>query len=500
MRKLIKLGLVASLFGGAGVAAAQAQEVAHAGNAKVGAINAADRPPLPGDANDQRLRNPPEDENWRNRYIGSIGAPPDCRGVGPASIEETSGAGWTDIRASILQCSAGLGGNAEPYLRRRMIYSGVSTTGALGAAIGGARAAATTTNAWVGLALLPIIFEGTFDRPEFDQVSGVTAYNLNWIVSRGDDLNRQQLALGSRVALMEGHERDLEHSIEGLAAGSEARDRQADEALLAAFQNRFEPNESEGEGAPAAEGAADDADTRLIVQLRQRLERTGRRGRTEQAVNDDVAREAMDDLITDLVRLRSQAGRIRDAASAQQSYIKQDLPSWGYEKFTEVMSVYGESRREMTLRPESAFRSVIALPLSTMATLIRGGRQLSENELYAERTNNNMRRINPAIGLVTASLTPPDEVRADLSNFHAEDRLYVQRALDTARELRQEAAATIELVNAGARLDAVTMDAVNAPSTSSAPAPTEPPAPPTAPTESTPAVPDAPSEESKTPS
>jgi hypothetical protein len=64
-----------------------------------------------------------------------------------------------------------------------------------------------------------------------------------------------------------------------------------------------------------------------------------------------------------------------------------------------------------------------------------------------------------------------------LADFHPEDRLYVQRAVDAARMLRQESAATLELINAGVRLDGTAMPEPSvAPSTSAAPAPTPPPA------------------------
>jgi hypothetical protein len=479
VRKLIKLGLIASVFTGA--SAASAQEMAAADKTKEVGSTASAATPTPQAGT--TVPNARREAGWVRDYVGSgPGAPEQCMAE-PTSAAATDGAstqaegvGWSQIRSSILQCSAGLGGNAEPYLRRRMVYSGISTTGALGAAIGGARAAVSTTNAWLGLALLPIIFEGTFDRPEFDQVEGVTAYNLNWIVSRGDDLNRQQDALGERVSAMDTYEGNLDQLIEGLAAGSQARDRQADEALLAALQARVEKDDAQGATeAPAT--PANNADAQLLEQLRRRLERGSRQPASERPVDAERARDSMSQLITDLVRLRGNAGAIRDAAAAQQSYIKQDLPSWGYEKYIEVMSVYGSSRRDMSLRPESAFRNVLALPLSTMATLIRGGRQLSDSELYAQHAMNSMRRINPAMGISAVSLAAPETVHANLADFHPEDRLYVQRALDAARMLRQESAATLELINAGVRLDGTAMPEPSvAPSTSAAPAPTPPPA------------------------
>lgn len=489
MGNLRKLGVAASVLA-AGLGFSGKAEAQNQGKV----VNP---PPSPTDQRD--VTGEPRYVRERNsRFFSSVGAPRECMGVRPVSgaaaeraltnnpndVVDGGMKDWTQIRSDMLSCAAALGGNAEPYLRRRMIYSGVSSTGALGAAIGGASAAASTMNAWLGLALLPVVVEGTFDRPEFDHVDGVTAYSLNWVASRGDDLDRAQMLLQSHVNALDDLEEQLDEHIEDLSASMSDGDAASDRELIAAIERAIAAERRDAEEAPqpAADTQQTSESERLLNRLRARLDNRNRTG--QRPVDAEVARESMSQLITDLVGLRGQARLAREAVAAQQSTISSELRGWGWEKFSEVMSVYSASRREMSLRPEAALRNVLALPLTTLSTFVRGqGQNPNANELYAVRTATNLRRIDPSIGLAPISVNNPGEVRADLSRFHPGDRLNVQRALDAARLLSDQASLALTTARTVQRMDGEQMpDVLNAPGAAPAPAPTAPPAAPPAPT------------------
>src|SRR5262245_11696686 len=83
------------------------------------------------------------------RLFGDVGTPPNCR---PTDGETDRGSlpdKWPTLRSRLEACANDLNRQQDPYMNRRTVYSGVSTTSTFAAVIGGARAAVSTTNAWV---------------------------------------------------------------------------------------------------------------------------------------------------------------------------------------------------------------------------------------------------------------------------------------------------------------------------------------------------------------
>lgn len=119
---------------------------------------------------------------WDGFFRGSnVGPPTLCRAESapqPAALGRAPLA-LNDVLQQVNDCYYALVERADPYLSRRFAYSGVSSLGALGGAIGGQAVAPSTAAAWGGLALLPILVEGTLDRPEFDALDRVSARGLN---------------------------------------------------------------------------------------------------------------------------------------------------------------------------------------------------------------------------------------------------------------------------------------------------------------------------------
>ncbi|HCK85289.1 MAG TPA: hypothetical protein DHW63_12460 [Hyphomonadaceae bacterium] len=334
---------------------------------------------------------------WDGFFRGSnVGPPILCRAesASQSAALDRAPLSLNEVLRDVNYCYSSLVERADPYLSRRYAYSGVSSLGALGGAIGGQAVAESTAAAWGGIALLPILVEGTLDRPEFDALDRVSARGLNWVNGRAVQMDALHQRLFAQQAVLGRH--------------------------VEVLRQRLEKGDQE--------------------RLNQVIRAGGDDGNASKSVAASAAQRfsnALDDLL-------AHADRTREATADTGRYIQDVLPVWTSERFQHVLDNYGDKRRLMMQRPQSAVRSIIALPISTLANFIRGSDEsrIREQDYFADLASADLRSLAARMSLPTIPDVPRVEpTPIDLAEFSDdEDRSLVV-------SLRNDAAALAVAVN-----------------------------------------------------
>lgn len=313
-------------------------------------------------------------------------------------------------------CYYALASRADPYMNRRSVYNGVASFGALGAAIGGTRAAVSTTTAWGGLAILPALFEQTVDRPEFDSLDRVTVRGLYWF--------------NDRALQMENMATDLDAHGKALICARDALRR----ARLGGGS----------EGAACADwGSADES----LTALRRRLANDDAEvadGDPEAAASQTAA-DSFDDL---LERLDNQLGEVSGRVAGMTDGYQDSKGRWAYDMSQQIFTNYDNKRRQMTPRPQTAARNILALPLSTLANIIRGGQNIQDSDYFGAIAAADLAGINASMPLPgNASDLTLSDVTLDLANFAEADQDNVRTIFNIALAARAQGQSAISAIN-----------------------------------------------------
>ena len=348
----------------------------------------------------------------------SAGTPGACDPDPSASLPTNfSEEDYRHIMDRLDSCYYSLASRADPYMNRRSVYNGVASFGALGAAIGGTRAAVSTTTAWGGLAILPALFEQTVDRPEFDALDRVTVRGLYWF--------------NDRALQMEAMTQDLDAHGKALIC---ARD---------ALQRARLGGDREHGAACADWGDVDES----LTTLRRRLAN----GDADVEDGDpapeasQTAADSFDDL---LERLDNQLGEVSGRVAGMTDAYQDSKGRWAYDMSQQIFTNYDNKRRLMTPRPQTAARSILALPLSTLANIIRGGQNIQDSDYFGAIAAADLAGINASMPLPgNASDLNLTDVTLDLANFAEADQDNVRAILGIAQAARAQGQSAISSIN-----------------------------------------------------
>jgi hypothetical protein len=243
-----------------------------------------------------------------------------------------------------------------------------------------------------------MLIEGTFDRPEFDAVDRVTARGLNWVNGRAIELEAyQRLETAQQLQLNESIER-----VRTIREGAVFSDMQ--------LRLRREAGGANREGADA-EAREPDAERSLT---------------------------ALEGLLNSVNQLVYHARNVEYALSDDQTHLAGVLPSWANERFRHVMETYQQSRRETTPRPQAAMRNVLALPVSTVASLIRGSQPVQEQDYFGVIAAQSLRDLSQPVRLrepPSGGVTP---IAVNLSDFATQDRPRIQELMRAVEAVQVE--------------------------------------------------------------
>lgn len=323
----------------------------------------------------------------------NAGMPGECHPRSPAVPDlEAEPESLQDVLASLQQCYYAFTERGEPFVNRRAAYSGVASVGALGGAIGGDALAASSAAAWGGLVLLPIIVEGTVDRPEFDSLDRVTARGLNWVNGRAVQMNAIQRRLSNEREALGGQFQTFNTAWTG-----------ADRAML---QRLISTN-------AAAEGETPDPSPEISSAAALRIQ------------------QSIEDIMTE-------ARATQRDLHANEEHVRVLLPTWAQMRFNRVMDNYSSHRRDMTLRPQAAARSIVALPFSSLANFIRGEDDRVRTQSYfTSSVAATLRDLHAPMNLPALGSRDAAEIDyLDLSSFPEDDRDDIRGMVERANELR----------------------------------------------------------------
>lgn len=260
--------------------------------------------------------------------------------------------------------------------------------------IGGAKAAASTSNAWVALGVLPIVAEDLSANEPRSRLYGLAAISLSRIVWRYQALDEARVKLNADLDDLRGRTRNVCGVKARLEAIKSAADRAGGKILFADQISRMTSRCA--------------ALTAALQQLSAASEQWGSSG-------DFVAHSF-----------------IKDAIEFDDTVARLD--------------------RSLRTTPAGAFRTVLATPFSVASNIIRGGADIQG---YQQRTLSTF--SNPIIFELTRlpDLPIPNAVPADLTRSEslrewAEEKpsaTLTSAALETRGELRQQTEETCNDLN-----------------------------------------------------
>lgn len=354
-------------------------------------------------AQDRRELSRATERHGRNAFFSrtTAGMPGECNPRTAAIPDlEADPQSLHDVLGNVQQCYFAFAERGEPFTNRRAAYSTAAGFGALGGAIGGEAIAASTAAAWGGLVLLPIIIEGSVDRPEFDSLDRVTARGLNWVNGRAVQMNAIQRRLGNEANALQLQITEFN------AAGSEA-----DRGVL----------------------------QRLIEAA----------GKEDASADDEIAAAAAQSIQVSIGEILREARNTRGDLLGAEEHIRDLLPTWAQMRFNRVMDNYSSHRRDMTLRPQAAARSIVALPFSSLANFIRGDDDKVRAQVYFSSTvAATLRDLHSPIRMPTLRSRDVAAINdLDLTRFPEADRNAVRDMVEGANRVQEE------IVHARALLD-----------------------------------------------
>lgn len=344
--------------------------------------------------------------------------------LGQGQFEVANTRDEDDVMARIVGCHNQLVRNVSSGSVRRSYYGAASATGAFGAAIGGAAAAASTTQAWTLAGLLPVIVEDVIFSDESGTLDLVTARALRWTVNRTQFYDSQLSRMSNAERSIQAQIVDLKAAMAALQADPGIKPEEGKKTSEQEWQQRFqevlkdaeninEAGKVQAQIAAIAKAMADEAQT------------------TQQSATQEQAFQGVEDLVSDAQSLINAGEQVRRDLNAEREHGESRLSGWASGRYYHAMDVYRMQRVRAQKTPEQTFRSVLAFPFTTVSNLVRGGsdtlrdKQLATaatispelsgmSEAIGLRANNRMvARVTPLEANLRALRTPAAQAKAN---------------------------------------------------------------------------------------
>ncbi|MEJ0060279.1 MAG: hypothetical protein WDM79_12170 [Terricaulis sp.] len=261
-----------------------------------------------------------------------------CQGITEAEMSADDDATRLAVVRGVLSlCSRALMNQVLYRLNGRGNLATATSVPTFIAVAGGARAAASTTNAWLWLASIPIFYED-LQSNRMTAVEYYAGYGVAWVSEQTNALDRGFRAVHAQREILEDT---------------------VDRANAAGAAIRTQLDAVDRELAPLAANAP----------TRARLATT---------------REKLQSLLAQLQATQAAARIARNSANAALAQ-HAELPRWARERFEQVRAIAIGQQIVSRVGPSEAFRTLLAAPFTILSDGIRGGSSTDAPRLVVQQ-------------------------------------------------------------------------------------------------------------------